>query len=289
MVVFGTGGAFTRAVLEVLIEHRVLPSALVLPGASAPMDYQLPVVAGGGGTVGFCARHGMPVLRWSPGTAPERAWQGVQGRPDVALVACFSHRLEQEILKWPRHGCFNLHPSLLPRYRGPAPLFWQFRAGESGTGVSLHQVVEPMDAGPIVARSPVSLPDGISGREADVLLAVQGTHLFLERLRDDGPAAWEGEPQDGVQATYQPWPGPADFILDHRWSPRRAYNFMRGTAEWGRSYTLDRDGRSHRLGRALGYDEACSARTPAGLPGNVLRLPMGKGLLYATVNRSSSL
>ncbi len=73
--------------------------------------------------------------------------------PDLILVSCYARKIPQAILDIPVHGSFNLHPSLLPAYRGPAPVFWQFRDGLSEFGVTLHRMTETMDAGEIVAQS----------------------------------------------------------------------------------------------------------------------------------------
>ena len=85
--------------------------------------------------------------------------------PDIGVVSCFPHRLHENLLKLPAFGCYNLHPSLLPQYRGPTPLFWQLRQGETETGVTLHKMCAGIDTGDIVAQQRLLIDDGISELE----------------------------------------------------------------------------------------------------------------------------
>src|SRR3990172_1981282 len=82
-------------------------------------------------------------------------------RPDLICVSCFSRIIPRQLFALPMFGALNLHPSLLPAYRGPSPLFWQFRSGETRTGVTLHFMNERADAGNILLQSEVNFADGI--------------------------------------------------------------------------------------------------------------------------------
>ncbi|MCB9433250.1 MAG: hypothetical protein H6668_14840 [Ardenticatenaceae bacterium] len=101
--------------------------------------------------------------------------------PDVGFAACFSRRIPNELLALPRHGFFNLHPSLLPAYRGPEPLFWLLRDGAQ-PGVTVHLMTEELDKGDVVAQTAVSLPDGSSSDEAEWHCASVGADLLLQTL-----------------------------------------------------------------------------------------------------------
>ncbi len=151
--------------------------------------------------------------------------------PDLICVACFPYLLPPAWLERPALGGLNLHPSLLPAYRGPHPLFWQFRAGEQQTGVSLHFMDEGADTGDLVAQTVVPFPDGLTGPEADLLTARAGADLLLEALR--APASIPRKPQPAAGASHQGRPGPADRVIPDRWKVRRAFNFIRGAGEWG--------------------------------------------------------
>jgi methionyl-tRNA formyltransferase len=174
--------------------------------------------------------------------------------PDVACAACFPFRIPANILAVPRYGFLNIHPSLLPNYRGPAPMFWIFREGtQDRAGVTLHWMDAGLDSGNILSQRPLSLPDGISGPEADRLLAANGGEMLLEGLEQiragDGPK-WV-QPAGG---SYQPWPTAEAFTLDRGWSARRAFNFMRGTAEWKQPYALNIGSQTLTLRTAEAFD-----------------------------------
>jgi methionyl-tRNA formyltransferase len=179
---------------------------------------------------------GIPVFSWSTGDPLPEAVR--DPRPDLILVACFPRRLPPEVVGLARWDCLNLHPSLLPRYRGPAPLFWQLRAGETETGVTLHRITARLDAGELIAQRRVALPEGASGSELEGLLGEEGGGLLLETVAAAPGGALFARPQDEALASHQPLPAPPDFEVPTTWSARRAFNFIRGTGEWGYPYAV---------------------------------------------------
>jgi methionyl-tRNA formyltransferase len=174
-------------------------------------------------------------------------------QPDIACVACFSQLIPEEVLSLPKHGFLNIHPSLLPDHRGPDPLFWIFRSGDQDrTAVTLHWMDEGLDTGDILSQRPISLPDGITGPEADILCATLGGEMLLEGLEliATGQAPRRPQPAGG---SYQPHPTTEAFTLDLNWPARRAFNFMRGTAEWNHPYTLHTGSKILKLRTADSY------------------------------------
>jgi methionyl-tRNA formyltransferase len=121
--------------------------------------------------------------------------------PDVVCVAAYGLILPPEILSIPPHGCINVHASLLPRYRGAAPVHRAILAGEDRTGVSIMRMEEGLDTGPYASQREVSLTD-LSVGEATELLAEVGALALLEVLAqvEDGSVVWT--PQDDSAATY---------------------------------------------------------------------------------------
>jgi methionyl-tRNA formyltransferase len=213
----------------------------------------LPVaVSGAPPTLADVARgRGVPVCYW-PRVGEPPPELGDAGA-DLYLVAGFPFRLPVEVLGRAHLGGLNLHPSLLPCYRGPAPLFWQLRAGEGETGVTLHRMSDRLDAGAVLAQSPVPLPDGAGGAELARTLGDAAADLFLDRLARLREATLEDRPQDESRATYQPWPRAEDFVLSTDWTARRAFNFLRGTEAWGYPYTVRGEGRNWRVRTALAW------------------------------------
>jgi len=157
--------------------------------------------------------------------------------PDLICVSCFPRKLPPALLQLPRFGCLNLHPSLLPHFRGPAPLFWTFQRGISQTGVTIHWMDEEFDTGDIALQQSLTLPDGISNQEAEQLLAKVGGDLMVEALPRLANNNLPRKPQPAGYSA-DPWPREADFELNLNGSAQRAFNFMRGTVGWKRPYFI---------------------------------------------------
>jgi methionyl-tRNA formyltransferase len=122
--------------------------------------------------------------------------------PDVIVVADFGQKLGREILALPRYYCVNVHPSLLPRYRGATPVPRALVNGDTYTGVTVIRVVDQMDAGPILGAVKVPIPTGVSTGELEASLARVGADLVVEVLgKIDKGTALE-IPQDERHATY---------------------------------------------------------------------------------------
>ncbi len=103
---------------------------------------------------------------------------------DVVIVAAFGMLLPQSILEAPKHGCINIHPSLLPRWRGPSPVQYAIWKGDSETGVSVMSLEKGMDSGPIIAQAHYPINDEITFQELNVVLWARGTNLLNDILRD---------------------------------------------------------------------------------------------------------
>lgn len=131
-------------------------------------------------------------------------------RPDLLLVFGFNWRLPPEALELPRFGVLNIHPSALPRYRGPSPVLWAVRNGDPSIGITVHRMSETIDAGPMLAQAEgIPLPEEITHQDVWELIkgAVPGLLAdALDRLADGDP----GTPQDEREATYAGFP-PADW------------------------------------------------------------------------------
>lgn len=209
-------------------------------------------------------------------------------RFDVACVSCFPKRIPGPLLSFPSFGFLNLHPSLLPDYRGPAPLFWVFRNGDqANTGITVHHMDEGLDTGDILLQESISFPDGISGSEADRLCGQGGGFLLAKAVDSMATGSLRPRPQQG-EGSYFPSPAISDFELCTSWSARRAYNFMRGTFEWGRPYPLDIGGRHLRLTQACSYAPEETLAHPVVHEGNTLRIQFSPGVLVARTETGST-
>jgi methionyl-tRNA formyltransferase len=154
-------------------------------------------------------------------------------QPDLISVACFPYIFPPALLELPRSGCLNLHPSLLPAYRGPDPLFWIARQDERITGVTLHILDRGVDSGDIVAQTRFDRPDGLSGAALERRCAEEGAELLLKALEQlDQSGQLPRHPQPKAGASYFPWPTEADYVIPTHWPARRAFNFIRGAEGW---------------------------------------------------------
>lgn len=131
-------------------------------------------------------------------------------RPDLLVVFGFNWRLPPEVLGLPRLGAVNVHPSALPRYRGPSPVLHAVRNGDPTIGVTVHRMSETIDAGPVLAQADgLPLPDDVTHQAVWELTQAAVPRLLaeaLDRLADGDP----GIPQDESKATYAGFP-PADW------------------------------------------------------------------------------
>jgi methionyl-tRNA formyltransferase len=201
-------------------------------------------------------------------------------RPDVACAACFPKRIPAALLRLPPLGWLNIHPSLLPAYRGPAPLFWAFRNGETSIGVTIHFMDEGFDTGDIAAQAPLALPDGAGGAQADRMCAALGGRLLVEVLRRQQQGNVERRPA-AAGGSYESWPAPQDWIISTSWPARRAFNFMRGTDDWLQRYEVVAGGERLILTAALSYDPAEALGVPFIRSGREVAIQCTPGVLRA--------
>jgi methionyl-tRNA formyltransferase len=181
------------------------------------------------------------------------------------------------LLQLPRFGCLNLHPSLLPAYRGPVPLFWMARRGERQAGVTLHFMDEGADTGDIVAQTAFDWPDGISGPDLERRCAVEGGRLLLSAVRllaQSGELARQPQPQTG--SSYFSWPADDDFLILTDWEARRAFNFIRA-ADW--PLTIMAGEQRFPVVRALGYENDLNLGQPFRFQGGELWVQFQPGVL----------
>lgn len=201
---------------------------------------------------------------------------------DVVCVACFPYRIPESLLALPKFGFLNLHPSLLPKHRGPHPMFWVMRNGETSTGVTIHFMDEGMDTGDIAMQAPLDLPDGISGTAADLLAAELGAKLMVETVHalHRGTLARRKQLERGSN---DPAPSGEDFMIDTTWSARRAFNFMRGTVEWAKPYSVEVNGERLTLLSADSYGADDTLQGSHLRSGNKIQIQFTPGVLRARV------
>lgn len=299
----GTQGLFSQTVLTALLgAHLPLCGVLLpLPANLAPAVrprpapslqhanelhlWSTPTIQT---TVQVAWQHGLPVFEVGRLTDPAVVDLIERLAPDVACVACFSKKIPQTLLKLPKYGFLNVHPSLLPAYRGPAPLFWQLRAGIQPLGVTVHWMDADWDTGDLASQAQFHLPDGADGAAIDRYAAEAGGVLLVKVLQAlaNGKAQRTPQPASG---SYQSWPTAAAFTLESSWSAQHAFNFMRGTREWGYAYRASIGDKTFWLTNVLGYVANEILPGPYQTNGAEVALQFTPGVLRALSDASTSL
>lgn len=147
-------------------------------------------------------RHGLPV--YQPETLKTLQSQAAvaAAHADVMIVAAYGLILPQAVLDMPRFGCLNIHASLLPRWRGAAPIQRAMLADDAETGVTIMKVVMALDAGDMVRKSALPITTTDTAQSLHDKLAVLGAQLMVETLRDNPIGNFVGEKQEEVLVTY---------------------------------------------------------------------------------------
>ncbi len=247
IIFFGTTGIFSLHSFQGLIEAGIEIRSVVIPAAtthaSLPRRVEPPRPAESllsiidpyfeRNIINLAWARNIPVWEVGPLSDPPTLALLAGFQPDLIVVACFPAILPLAVLQLPRYGCLNLHPSLLPAYRGPVPLFWMARAGERQAGVTLHFMNEGIDSGDIVTQTVFDWPDGISGAELDQRCAVEGGRLLVAAVRQlDETGHLPRRPQPVADSSYFSWPADEDLVIPTDWDARRAFNFARAATEW---------------------------------------------------------
>lgn len=185
-------------------------------------------------------------------------------QPDVIFVSCYNKLIPQSILSLAKLGAFNLHPSLLPRFRGPTPLFWQFRDGISNFGITLHRINSKFDQGNIITYKIVNMDDGVNILEATKLIANIGSQLILDFLGELDENKLNEIYQDNNISSYQSFPTVEDYRVDISWTAKRIYNFINAYKKSNIFFFCEIDGREYKLVDSLSYQ----AKVYAEMDGN---------------------
>ncbi len=227
---------------------------------------------------GIARAHGLPCLTPSSPNLPEVV-DTLRGlAPDLILSVWYRRLLGPELLGLPRVAALNLHGSLLPAYRGRAPLNWVLVNGERRTGVTLHHMTVAADAGDIVAQQPIDIePDDTAFTLYERMVKV-GVELLLETY----PAVLAGTaprvPQDHARATIVPRRRPEDGRVEWAWPATRIGNMIRAvTHPFPGAFVGDG---SERL--RLWVGSALSREANGAAPGTLLEIAPSRGITVAT-------
>ncbi len=157
---------------------------------------------------------------------------------DIALVMAYGRILPPAVLSAPIRGCMNLHASLLPRWRGAAPINWSIIHGDHETGVCLMQMDEGLDTGPVYARRAIPIGDAETAGELAQRLATTAAELVRSELLHAVQGELDGVPQRHEQASYAPPLERSDGALNFSKTSRDLVNLIRGLSPRPSAHTL---------------------------------------------------
>ena len=152
--------------------------------------------------------------------------------PDLIVVAAYGRILPQEILDYPKYGCINVHSSLLPKYRGAAPIHWSILNGDKETGVTIMHMALALDAGDIIAQAatPIDLNENVE--QLHDRLAVMGAELLGKVVKAIADGTAPRTPQDESQYTYAPMLSRDMSPIDWSHPALDIHNQIRGLVPW---------------------------------------------------------
>jgi methionyl-tRNA formyltransferase len=269
-IVFMGTPQFAVPALEVLDEHHEVVGVVTQPDRRAGRGRKVvpsPVKEA-------ALARGLPIFQPANLQSVDALDHLAGWRPEVIVVFAFGQLLPRPVLDLPPYGCLNIHPSLLPRYRGPAPVAAAVLAGDRVTGVTIMRMDEGLDTGPILAQAehPIAADDTTGSLTAK--LAEQGGQLLIDTLAGWLAGEIQAQPQDEALVTYCHHLKKGNGLLD--WSQPAEYidRQVRAYDPWPGTYTTW-EGRRLKVLRAGPVPDWQGE----GAPGQVVALPSGPGVV----------
>lgn len=220
----------------------------------------------------FAQERGLPVF------SPEKVKDSLPNlaalKADLFVVVAYGQYIPPSVLALPRHGAINLHPSLLPKYRGSSPIQWAVANGDTQTGVTILYVSEKMDAGDVILQRKLPIGPDDTSATLEPVLAAAGAELLMEAVEQIRNGTAQPFPQDDTAATEVRKLTKEDGHLDWSLPAETLRNRIRGFTPWPGCFCEMPDGRRLKIVRAAVEDRA-------GAPGEILDAGEGGPLVAA--------
>lgn len=270
-IVFMGTPDFAVPILQALIDTQTVAGVVTQPDRPAGRGQVLrpsPVKA-------FAQDIGVPLyqpasLRPAESADPIRAWQ-----PEAIVVAAYGQILRPHVLDLPPLGCLNVHASLLPRWRGASPIHHAILAGDPETGISLMQMDEGLDTGPVYVQEAIPIGPDETAETLHDRLAALGASMVRRYLDAILAGEISAEPQGATGATYAPMISKGDGELDWQEPAPAVERRVRAMTPWPGAFTWFE-------GQRLRIVTAASADGPSAPPATVMR--SGEGIVVAAGN-----
>ena len=195
---------------------------------------------------------------------------------DIYVVAAFGQIISKEILDIPRYGCINIHASLLPKYRGAAPIQQAILDGEKVTGVTIQQMNTGVDTGDILLQREYAISDDETGGSLFDRLSILGADLVIKALDLIEKGKIIPRPQDESKATHCGKIKKDMGLIDWSWSAEKIERYIRGLNPWPSAYTY-MDGRQLKIWKAYVSDEKGECATVLKVDKKSITIGCGEG------------
>lgn len=285
LVLLGSPGPFSLSVFRTLRSKGVSVSHVVCTGVApaASVEDSLPVSPPDQDETlaTLASRFHIPLTYVSDPSDLASPRLALPENPDFLLVACFPFRIPAGLIQRARIACLNIHPSLLPEYRGPDPIFWQLQKGETRTGVSLHIITQRYDAGPVIMQKVVSFGEGAYKQEIETRLGEAGASLVSSLILQGLSIDTLARNQEESESSYFHFPTGSDYQLFSTWTARQAFNFIRGSWPPIKPFTLITDENTWIITQALDYTDKQQQTEPVQKHENELYIQFSTGILHA--------
>lgn len=205
-------------------------------------------------------------------------------QPELIVVAAFGQFLSKEILELPKYGCINVHASLLPKYRGAAPIQYAIIKGEKESGVTIMQMDIGMDTGAMLDKVVVPIAENTTMGELHDALREQGAALLLQVIDKIATGTAVAEPQDNEQATYATLLDRSMEHIDWSKTAQEVHNLIRGFNPAPSTFTKLPNGKSLKIwgSKMTGKSSAAAAGTVIETGKHSFFVACGEGVLEIT-------
>jgi methionyl-tRNA formyltransferase len=237
LVMMGTG-TFAEPTFEALLAGPHPVVGLVTQPDRAVGQERGSTRQTGKGMKAIAQAKGVPVyqpqsINAPAGVAKLREWQ-----PDLLVVAAYGQILSKDVLEAAAKGGINVHASLLPKYRGAAPVAWAIYHGETRTGVTIIRMTTGLDAGDMLAQEAIDIPPAETAGELEARLAPLGARLALRVIEQLAAGTVQGTKQDKSQVTKAPKLKKEDGLINWSRSAQQVCNQIRAMQPWPTAYTF---------------------------------------------------
>ncbi|MFH1684469.1 MAG: methionyl-tRNA formyltransferase, partial [Candidatus Margulisiibacteriota bacterium] len=200
-------------------------------------------------------------------------------RPDVIVVVAYGKILPKEIIDIPKYGCINVHASLLPKYRGAAPMQWALLNGEKETGITIMKIDELLDTGDIILQEKVKISEDDNSITLSQKLFAAGGKLLIKALKQIENGEVKYTQQNDAQATNAPAIAKESGELDWRKSALEIHNRVRAMIPWPVAHTFYKE----KLLKIWQSEiHIVDLETKFKLPGTVVQIVKKEGFIVAT-------